>query len=167
MEKPIRSSNYPTVHLSNYLMDLSKIYPRRSEWVHKGNYGSLLIIAGSKFYSGSATLAAVSAVRSGCDLVTVVAPQRAADVASHTLPDLITYPLRGDHLSGRHVNQILDIAHVRKINSLVLGCGLGRHPSTLLAIQKLISKFVVPQVLDADALRAIAQKPAVVFGKQT
>ena len=147
-------------------MDLSRIYPKRPDWVHKGNYGSVLVVCGSKLYSGSAALAAVSALRAGADLVTVVSPQRAADVASCTLPDLITYPLRGDHLSGRHVNQILDIAHVRKINSLVLGCGLGRHPSTLLAIQKLISKFVVPQVLDADALRAIAQKPEIVFGKQ-
>ena len=147
-------------------MDLSKIYPPRPDWVHKGNYGSALVICGSKLYSGSATLVAVSALRAGCDLVTVVSPQRAADVASYTLPDLITYPLRGDHLSGRHLNQILDIAHVRKINSVVLGCGLGRHPSTLLSIQKLISKFMVPMVLDADGLRAIAQKPEVVFGKQ-
>jgi len=98
--------------------------------------------------------------------VTVVSPQRAADVASHTLPDLITYPLRGDYLSGRHLNQILDVAHVRRINSVVLGCGLDRHPATLLVIQKLISKFMVPMVLDADGLRAIAQKPEVVFGKQ-
>jgi len=147
-------------------MDLSKIYPPRPDWVHKGNYGSVLVVCGSKLYSGSATLVGVSALRTGADLVTIVAPQRAADVASYTLPDLITYPLRGDYLSGRHLNQILDIAHVRKINSVVLGCGLGRHPSTLASIQKLISKFVIPMVLDADALRAIAQKPQVVFGKQ-
>ena len=147
-------------------MDLSKIYPPRPDWVHKGNYGSVLVVCGSKLYSGSATLAAVSSLRAGCDLVTVVAPQRAADVASYTLPDLITYPLRGDYLSGRHLNQILDIAHVRRINSVVLGCGLGRHPSTLVSIQKLVSKFMVPMVLDAVGLRAIAQKPEVVFGKQ-
>ena len=140
-------------------MDLSKIYPPRPDWVHKGNFGSVLVVCGSKFYSGSATLAAVSAVRSGADLVTVVAPQRAADVASYTLPDLITYPLRGDFLSSAHVNEIMDVAHVRKINAVVLGCGLGRAPATLAAIRRLITKFTVPMVLDADALLALSQKP--------
>ena len=146
-------------------MDLSKIYPPRPDWVHKGNFGSVLVVCGSKFYSGSATLAAVSAVRSGADLVTVVAPQRAADVASHTLPDLITYPLRGDYLTSSHVNEIIDVAHVRKINAVVLGCGLGRAAITLTAIRKLITKFIVPMVLDADALLALAQKPEVGEGK--
>ena len=147
-------------------MELSKIYPPRPDWVHKGNYGSVLVVCGSTLYCGSATLAGVSALRAGADLVTVVAPERAADVASYALPDLITYPLKANHLTSRHLADIADIAHVRKINSLVLGCGLGRHPSTLVSIQKLISKFVVPLVLDADALRSIAQKPQVVFGKQ-
>jgi len=147
-------------------MDLSKIYPKRAEWVHKGNYGSLLVIAGSKLYSGSATLASIAAVRAGCDLVTVVSPQRAADVAAHTLPDLITYPLRGDFLTGKHLDEILELAAMRKINSVVIGCGLGRHALTLSAIRKLIAKFTIPMVLDADALIAISQKPEVVFGKQ-
>lgn len=146
-------------------MDLSKIYPARPQWVHKGNYGSVLVICGSTFYSGSATLAAVSALRAGADLVTVAAPQRAADIASYTLPDLITYPLKGQVLAGKHVAQIMDLAHLRKINSVVLGCGLGRYASTLAAIRKLITKFTVPMVLDADALLAISQKPEVVNGK--
>ncbi len=146
-------------------MDLSKIYQPRPEWVHKGNYGSLLVVARSKFYSGSATLASVSAVRAGVDLVTVASPARAADVAAHTLPDLITYPLRGDILTTRHVTQIMDLAHLRKINSVLIGCGLGRHPSTLAAIRKLIGKFNVPLVLDADALLAISQKSETVNGK--
>lgn len=146
-------------------MDLSKIYPTRPDWVHKGNYGSLLVICGSKFYSGSATLAAVSALRSGVDLVTVVAPKRAADVASFTLPDLITYPLSGDYLMSAHVNEIMDVSYVRKINAVVLGCGLGRAPAILTAIRKLISKFSVPMVLDADALLALSQKSEIAEGK--
>lgn len=146
-------------------MDLSKIYPPRPEWVHKGNYGSVLVIAGSKLYSGSATLAAVAALRTGADLVTVCAPQRSADIAANTLADLMTFPLKGDHLSLRHVADILDVAHLRRVNSLVLGCGLGRHQSTMAAIYKLISKLTIPQVLDADALWAIAAKPPIVWGK--
>ena len=147
-------------------MDLSKIYPKRAEWVHKGNYGSLLVVAGSKFYTGSATLASVAALRAGCDLVTVASPRRAADVAAGTLVDLITYPLKGDILTSKHVAEILDLATLRKINCAVVGSGLGKHPMTLTAVRKLIDKLTIPMVLDADALLAISSKPEVVLGKQ-
>ena len=147
-------------------MDLSKIYPPRPSWVHKGNFGSVLVVCGSKLYTGSAVFAAVSAVRSGADLVTVCAPQRAADAAASALPDLMTYPLKGDYLSTRNISDILDTAHLRKVNSAVIGCGLGRRVTTFGAIQKLIGKLNVPMVLDADALRAIAHRPQTVFGKQ-
>lgn len=146
-------------------MDLSKIYSQRPDWVHKGAYGNVMVVAGSRLYTGAATLAAVSALRAGADMVTVVAPVRAADVAALETPSLMTYPLKGDHLNGRHVATVLDTAHLRKINCIVLGCGLGRHHATISAIHKIISKVNVPMVLDADALRAIAQKPEIVFGK--
>lgn len=146
-------------------MDLSKIYPKRPEWVHKGAYGNVLIVAGSKLYTGAATLAGMAALRAGADMVTVCAPRRAADVAAVETPSLMTYPLKGDHLSSRHVATVLDMAHLRRVNCIVLGCGLGRHHATIGAIHKVISKVNVPMVLDADALRAISQKPEVVFSK--
>jgi len=146
-------------------MDLSKIYPPRPEEVHKGNYGSVLVVCGSKLYSGSATLAAVSALRAGADLVTVVAPERAANIAANTLCDLITYPLRGSYLSTSHIREIFDIAKLRRINSIVLGCGLGRHRATVSAIEKLIYKFTIPLVIDADALYLISNKSNIFKGK--
>lgn len=147
-------------------MDLSKVYSPRNSYVHKGAYGSVLVVSGSKFYSGSATLAAGGALRAGADLVTVVAPARAADVAAHKFTDLITYPLKGEYLNKDHIKDILDVMAVRKVNSLVLGCGMGRHSKTITAINMLITKLALPMVLDADALYAISKKPETVLGKQ-
>lgn len=147
-------------------MDLSKIYPVRSAWVHKGNFGNVMAVCGSQLYSGAATLAAIASLRSGADMVTVCAPERAADVAAQSLPDLMTFPLKGDSISARNIADILDTAHLRRINSVVIGCGLGRKVTTFAAIFKLISKFNIPMVLDADALRAISQKPEITWGKQ-
>jgi len=90
-----------------------------------------------------------------------VAPARAADVASHTFADLITYPLKGDYLKSSHVADILDLILVRKINAVVIGPGMGRHRLTVAAILKLITKINLPMVLDADALFAISTKPKV------
>lgn len=147
-------------------MDLSKIYPPRPSWVHKGNYGSVLVVCGSKLYSGSAAFASIAALRAGADLVTLCAPRRAADIAANHCMDLITFPLSGENLSTRNINDILDTAHLRAVNSAVVGCGLGRRLTTLSAIYKLIGKLTIPIVLDADALFAISKKPEVVFGKR-
>ena len=137
-------------------MDLSRIYPKRQAKVQKGQLGTVLVVCGSKLYSGSAALAAVGAIRAGADLAVVAAIERAANVAANTLPDLITYPLRGSHLTSGHISQILTIAKLRKVNSLVIGCGLGNHRSTQTAIKKLIQKITVPSVIDADGLAAIS-----------
>lgn len=118
-------------------------------------------------YSGAPTLSSVGALRAGADLVCVAAPERAADAASSAQVDLITYPLKGDFLSLRHVVDILDLAQVRKINSVVIGNGLGKHQSTAAAIHKLIHKFIVPLVIDADGLRAIAATPSIIFSKHS
>src|SRR5579872_5422736 len=147
-------------------MDLSKIYPQRPEWVHKGNFGNVLIVAGSRLYSGAATLPAIAALRAGCDMVTVCAPKRAADASAYALPDLMSFPLSGNQLSSRNINDILDTAHLRRVNAAVVGCGLDRKVTTFNALHKLIAKLTVPMVLDGDALRAIAQKPSSAWGKQ-
>ena len=145
------------IALSITAVDLSRIYPKRQPNVHKGQFGTVLVVCGSKLYSGSAALAAVGAVRAGADLAVVTAVERAANIAANTLPDLITYPLRGSQLTSSHVSQILKIARFRKVNSMVIGCGLGNDSSTLAAIRKLIQKITVPSVIDADALAAISK----------
>ena len=102
-------------------------------------------------------MAAVGAIRAGADLAVVTAVERAANVAANLLPDLITYPLGGSHLTLGHVKEILNIAKLRRINSLVIGCGLGNDKSTQAAIKNLIQKIIVPSVIDADALAAISK----------
>lgn len=138
-------------------MDLLRIYPKRQANVHKGQFGTVLVVCGSKLYSGSAALAAVGSVRAGADLAVVCAVERAANVAANTLPDLITYSLRGSHLTSGHISHILKIAKLRRVNSMVIGCGLGNQRSTHVAVKKLIQKVIVPLVIDADGLAAISK----------
>ena len=76
------------------------LFPKRADWCHKGYFGKLLIIGGNSMYSGSPALAAMAAIRSGTDLVTVAAPRRVADIIAGFGPDIITYPLKGDQLSA-------------------------------------------------------------------
>ena len=131
---------------------LKKIYKPRDKWVHKGNFGSLLVIGGSKRYSGSPVFNALAAYRAGVDLVTVAAPRRAADIIASFSPDIITYPLEGDYLNETHLNDIFVLAG--SSDAIVIGGGLERNKETLDTVRRILKGLTLPCVIDADAIYA-------------
>lgn len=142
---------------------LKKVYKPRREWAHKFDYGSLLVIGGSKLYSGSPAFNALAALRAGVDLVTVVAPERAANIIASFSPDLITYPLEGDFITGRHVNTLLKFTKGK--TAVVIGGGMWRSKAVLSAINAYLKNIRLPCVIDADAIHAVATNKKVVEGK--
>jgi NAD(P)H-hydrate epimerase len=145
-------------------MILASIYPKREDWVHKGQFGRLLIVAGSKVHTGSPVFNGMAAMRSGCDLVTIATPWRSADVCANFAPDLITYPLNGDYLSKIHIKEILGLLSDK--TALLIGGGLGRDKSVFEAILEIIKAVEIPCVLDAEALRALAGNLNILKGKK-
>ncbi len=138
---------------------LKIVYTKRDEWSRKYNFGSLLVIGGNKQYSGSPAFNALSAYRAGVDLVTVAAPERAADIVASFSPDIIAYPLKGEFLTRRHIPELLKLSH--KKTACVIGGGLGREKETMLAVLEFISKCGLPCVIDADAIHALQLKPEI------
>ena len=135
---------------------LKKVYKKRRNWSHKFDFGSLLIIGGSRVYSGSPGFNALAALRSGCDLVTIAAPQRSANIVASFSPDLITHPLKGDYLTNHHVKYLINLS--KKMDAVVIGGGLGRNKQTLKAVDNYLKKTKIPAVVDADAIHAVAHK---------
>jgi len=136
---------------------LKAIYKKRDDWVRKYNFGSLLVIGGSKLYSGSPAFNALAAYRAGVDLVTVAAPERAANIIASFSPDIIACPLKGDFLTRRHIPELLKLSY--KKTACVIGGGLGREKETMLAVLEFIEKSGLPCVIDADAIHALRLKP--------
>ncbi|MFH0832503.1 MAG: NAD(P)H-hydrate dehydratase [Candidatus Aenigmatarchaeota archaeon] len=134
---------------------LKKVYKKRDDWSCKYDFGSLLVVGGSKSYHGSPTFNALAALRSGCDLVTVVAPERAANIIASYSPDLITYPLKGDFLRREHLNDLLKLAE--KKAAVVVGGGLGRDIETMMTVDEFLKRTDIPCVIDADAIHAVAK----------
>ena len=135
---------------------LNRVFKKRKDWSYKYDYGSLLIIGGSKLYHGSPALAGLSALRSGVDLVTIIAPERAADIIASFSPDLITYPLKGDYLDKKHLSTLMKFS--KNKTAVVIGGGLCREKKTLLAVNKFLKRIKIPTVIDADAIHAIDKK---------
>lgn len=149
---------------------LKNIYKPRTADAKKYDFGLLLVIGGSDFYSGSPALSALAAFRAGVDMVKIVAPKRAADIIASFSPDLAAYPLEGRRLLKEHLPILLEMTESAKAlargkTAVVIGGGLGRTLETQEIILEYLSQISVPAIIDADAIYAIAKHPDVFKGK--
>ena len=125
----------------------------RDENSHKGNNGRLLIVGGSKDYSGAPAIAGMAAIGAGADLVYVAAPPKAAEAIKSTSPDLIVKSLEGDKLSLKHSEEILEMAD--NVDAVLIGPGAGIDDETSKLFNVLVTKIKKPIVLDADSLKQV------------
>lgn len=151
----------------NILKDIYKPRPRESK---KYDFGLLIVIGGSDFYSGSPALSALAAFKSGCDMVRVIAPKRAADIIASFSPNLAAYPLEGKWLESKHLATLIEMTEAAKAVShgrtaVVIGGGMGRTEETQNAICEFLEQVSVPAVIDADAIHALGKKPELAIGK--
>jgi hydroxyethylthiazole kinase-like uncharacterized protein yjeF len=149
---------------------LKEIYKPRPADARKYDFGLLLVIGGSEFYSGSPALSALAAFRAGADMVRVIAPKRAADIIASFRPDLAAYPLKGDWLQKEHLATLISMTESAKAASkgktaVVIGGGAGRSEETQAVILEYLSQISVPAVIDADAIHALAKNPKIISGK--
>jgi len=142
---------------------LKEIYKERKDWCHKYDFGSLLVIGGSKLYSGSPAFNALAAYRAGVDLVTVVSPKRAADIIASFKPDLIVYPIDCDYFSLKNLEEVLDF--VKNKTAIVIGGGMTRREEVLEFILEFLKKIDLPCVIDADAIHAVSKNLELIKGK--
>ena len=136
---------------------LPELAPRRAD-SHKGDYGRVLILAGSRGMVGAAALAGTAALRAGAGLVTLGTPRSVYPILAAQVTCCTTRPLPETPvatLSERGFSAILKWAE--SFDVVALGPGLGRHPSTTRLVHQLVLKLPKPMVLDADGLNALAE----------
>lgn len=131
--------------------DLMMLHRRKSEG-HKGDSGKILVIGGGP-YSGAPALAALAALKSGADLVTVAVPAPVAEIVASYSPNLIVRKLSSNILCPDDLSILLDPINSHDV--VVMGMGLGRAAETLEAVRKILP-FCRKAVLDADALSALS-----------
>ncbi|MDI6723349.1 MAG: NAD(P)H-hydrate dehydratase [Methanobacterium sp.] len=120
---------------------------------HKGNNGTVLVVGGSQDYSGAPTLAALSAFKSGVDLVYVASPKSVAPTIRSYSPDLIVNTLSNEFIVEDDVEKILELSE--RADSIVIGCGMGRDEETASALNELVEEIKKPMLFDADALKLL------------
>ena len=134
--------------------DLRFNIPKRSEYGHKGQFGKVLIIGGSKQYSGAPALTGMAALQMGMDLVYVFAPKSVADVIRTYSPNLIVQPGLEDNICEKDIPILEDF--IKKVDSVVIGPGLGTDPNlkkVVPMILTLLKEYDKPVVIDANAIK--------------
>lgn len=133
--------------------------PRRSD-THKGTYGHVLVVAGSRGKSGAAALVARGALRSGAGLVTVATRGNALEAVLAHAPETMGWPLEAEGpLGPGDLEPLLAAAEGKDV--VVVGPGIARGPDTGALLEELLSRLELPMVLDADALNALAGDTSV------
>jgi NAD(P)H-hydrate epimerase len=143
---------------------MRELIPPRMPDSHKGDYGRVLVIAGSRGKTGAAHLAAVGALRSGAGLVTVATPGHAQAIVSTMGPEYMTEAIEEteDGLDPEAVDRILELAR----DVVAVGPGLGQADGTKRFVQALVDRATMPLVIDADGLNAFAGDPDRLAGRE-
>jgi NAD(P)H-hydrate epimerase len=136
-------------------------FPPRPQDANKGQFGHVLVVAGSLDKAGAAGLAGIAALRAGAGLVTVACPRSIQPTIAGFAPELMTVPLSetsaGTVASGAG-DEIIEL--MKGKDAVVLGPGLSDNLETAEFIRRLVARCDLPLVLNADGLNAFADHPA-------
>lgn len=138
--------------------EVSNLFKPRASTAHKGTFGHLLVICGSKGMVGAPVLAGSAALRSGAGLVTVAFPESAYIPVSSKLTETLMMPLKENDegtLSKDCIEKL--IPSLDKYSAIVIGCGLGVNEDTAAVLKAVISAAKVPVIIDADGINIISQ----------
>ena len=133
------------------------LVPRREADTHKGTYGHVLAVAGSRGKTGAAILACRAAMRTGAGLVTLAAPRSLNDIFAGALVEVMTEPLNDN---GAGEMESLGDEDWRRLverkTALLFGPGIGVNPTTQNMLRWLLRNLDIPWVIDADGLNNLA-----------
>ncbi len=144
----------------------ASLMTKRRPTAHKGDFGHLLILAGSMGKTGAAALCGMGALAAGAGLVTVGAPESQVGVLAAKLTEAMTEPLPDD-------NGALDQTAFGRITKIIggksavaLGPGLGTGAGAWEVTRRLITEVDLPMVIDADGINVVALEPGILKQKK-
>jgi len=146
----------PTVEIVRQLPSLSA---RRAD-SHKGDFGRVLVVAGSRGMAGAAILSGSAALRGGAGIVRLAVPHEILPTVAAGNPCYMTVPLPGDdhgRLGDAARDGLLELAQAHDV--IAVGPGLNRSPVLTALLAVLLAQVSKPVVLDADGLNAFADHP--------
>ena len=141
--------------------DLPKL-PNRAEDSHKGDFGRVLVIGGSRGMAGAPALSGMAAMRSGAGLVSLAVPGGIQATVASFEPAYMTIGCGDDKtsvLTQSHSEKLLEVAD--GMSAVALGPGMGTEAGTVELVHSLLNELKLPVVLDADGLNALSKEISI------
>ena len=137
--------------------DVEKILPKRNKDSHKGDFGRILLLCGSRGYTGAAALAAMGALRAGAGLVYVGVPESIYQIEAVKLTEPIVFPLPEEDgkLSKEAIESIQE--YLPSMDCVLIGPGLGQSSGTFEVTAFVLKHFSGPVVVDADGINVLCE----------
>lgn len=136
--------------------DITRILPKRSDSSHKGTFGRVLNVAGSRQYRGAAVLSSKAALRTGAGMVTLASTEDVVNAAAVSVPECVLLNLPKDKegfISTKSLSLLEEEAE--KSTAITIGCGMGNGDGTKEIVSSLLSKGNCPVILDADGINCL------------
>lgn len=139
--------------------------PKRQKNSHKGDYGKVLVIAGSKGMTGAAYLSSQSAMLCGSGLVTLATPDVVNDILEVKTTEVMTMPLKScdGHISSLATEDIKN--KLDKVDAVLIGPGLGANDDIKEILKMLLNNSHIPLVIDADAINVLSDNAELLQDK--
>jgi NAD(P)H-hydrate epimerase len=133
-------------------VEVLRSVPRRSEHDNKYTAGHVLVVGGSRGFTGAPSLTALAAMRADAGYVTVAVPESTLPVLEQRLVEAVKRPLPDDEgiVGEGSADIVLELA--QKASAVALGPGLGRGTGPQQLVRRLLAELTLPVVVDADAL---------------
>ena len=142
------------------------LLPDRNPRSHKGDYGRLLLLCGSRGYTGAAALAAMGALRAGGGLVYLGVPESiyAIEAVKLTEPVVLPLPDEAGAFSPRAAESVREL--LPGMDAVLFGPGVGRGAGALAVLETVLREAACPVVLDADGINLLSGHKDWVRGRQ-
>ena len=146
--------------------DVLNILPERAADSHKGSYGKILLLCGSRGYTGAAALASMGALRSGAGLVYLGVPASIYEIEAVKLLEPVVFPLPEENgmLSVAGIPAVME--RLNGMDAVLIGPGLGQSAGTKELVCAVLEAFHGPVVVDADGINVLAGHTDIVRGRQ-
>lgn len=142
------------------------LLPDRDPWGHKGTFGKILLLCGSRGFTGAAYLSAMGALRSGAGLTFLGVPESIYTIEAVKLNEPVVFPLPEEDgkLGYMAVGEVLQ--RLPSMDAVLAGPGLGQSMGTLSVVRAVLENAQCPVVLDADGINVIREHKDVLRGRK-
>lgn len=145
---------------------VKRLLPDRDPWGHKGSFGRVLLLCGSRGFTGAAYLAAMGALRTGAGLVFLGVPESIYAIEAVKLNEPMVFPLPDEagKLSADAIPEIRK--RMTNMDAVLIGPGLGQSEGTFEVVKAVLEAAECPVVLDADGINVLSAHRDIVRGRK-